>query len=509
MSRLSTSWLVILIFFRIACAQAPAIAPGGIVNSASLIPSSLPGGKLAPGAKIVIPGVRFLDPGSPTMVRFAQGEWSVSVKPLSAAAKQIEVVMPGDTPAGEVGISVVNGQGSSRPEKVQVAASSPGIITLNGQGWGPAVRDPVHSGAEVTLHLNGLNDPRPKVFVGGVPAPVLKVQGEELTFAVPPAAPAGCWTPVWIQSPAGEVSNFATVSIQNEKGICQEPEGWFTHALRAGTRNGIVVFERVSGTIEAVPGRFQSFAFDSGSGFFYRASANTLPVQIMPPDDSCTAYTGIFSLQIAEWFNLHRFVGSFEKLLDNGPSLTVEDGDSHRAQLDAPSDVRGFYAGLFGGTLPMVWTPGTPLFLHPGAYRIQSSGLGEIGKLDMMLDVPPPFEWVNQSDVNMIERSAGFDLEWKNLAPDRQMIAVAFNIDQQTAAMGTAVCVAPPKATRIKVPPYALANFPATQPGGALPFRFIMLASLPVSSGKQPIPDGLDEARAVFLEVQGKTARFR
>jgi uncharacterized protein (TIGR03437 family) len=492
-----------------ALGQPPAITPGAIANAASLVPSSLPGGKLAPGARIVIAGVRFFDANSSTVVRFSQGEWSASVNPLSETATKIEAVVPPGTPLGEIGIAVVNGQGSSRPEKIQMAASSPGIVTLNGEGWGPAVREPIRSGQEVTLSVNGLNDLHPKAFVGGRQARVIKVRGQDLTFTIPTDAPAGCWTPVWIESPSGNLSNFVTLAIQDEKGVCQNLEGWFAHPLRAGTRNGLVAFERISGTIEAVPGKLQDFAFDSGSGFFYRASANPLPVQIMPPEDSCTAYTGTFTLQIAEWLNLHRFIGSIDKLLDDGPSLMIDDGDSRHVQLDADPDLHGFYAGVFGGTLPVVWTPSTPLFFRPGSYRIRSEGSAEIGKLDMTVGVPPPFEWVNRSDVNEIDRSTGVELEWRNLASDRQMVALFFNVDRETAAMGTAVCVAPPKATRMKVPPYALANFPATQPGGGLPFRLIMLASLPVSSGKQPVTDGLDEARAIFVDVQGKTVRFR
>lgn len=477
------------------------------MNSASLLPTSLPGGKLAPGARILVPGIRFVDPGSRTTVRFGQGTWSVSTNPITVNDMNLEVVVPPETPAGEVGISVVNGQGSSRPEKVDVTASSPAIVTLNGQGWGPVLAGPVRKHQMLTIPLNGANRIPPKVFVGGVAAHGVKLRGEQLSFVVPSGAPEGCWTPLWLESPGGEVSNFATISIHKRDGTCDQPRGWFAPPLLAGKRHAAVVLERISGAMEVIPGKSQEFSFDSGAAFFFRSSPQVSPVQILPPASTCTTYTGTLTVDLMQLFNPRNFVGSLNALLDAGKELSVESGENHKGEL--PAATPGFHAALLGGTLPIVWGPGTPLFFDPGAYKIQSDGSASVAKLDMTVKVPPPFEWLNRSSVKEVDRSAGLDMEWSGLGRDRQMVIFAVSLDQTTSALGTCLCVAPRQATHMKIPPYALANFPATQRGGGIPLRFLILLALPTSAGTQPTPDGLDDARAIFLEIQGKNVLFR
>jgi uncharacterized protein (TIGR03437 family) len=507
-----------------ALAQPPAIAPGGIVNSASWIPSSLPGGRLAPGARVTIPGIRFEDRDSPTSVRLEHGDWRASVKPAVLMDRSLEIVLPADTPAGGLAISVVTSRGSSRPEKVEVVASNPGIFTLNGEGWGPALRDPVRRGQRVSLRVSGLNEAHPKVFVGGLEAPSIEVHQQELSFVVPNGAPSGCWTPVWIQSSDGLIGNFATLAIEGPDGHCEQSEGWFARPSPPGRRTGLLVLERIAASVEAIPGQPRPFAFDSASAFFFRSSSKLIPLQLLPPPSSCTAYNGTFTLSYLEWFNLQRVIGPVEKMLDAGPTLAIR-GPAGRTGALEPSAPQssaqdtprgeGFYAGMFGGQLP-TWLAGAatapervPLFFEPGQYRLQATGSKEIGPFDVALDVPSGFEWTNQAGVKEIDRSAGVEFTWRNLAADRQMAILAFNVDTDTAALGAAICLAPPKATSMTLPAYALANFPATRPTAGLPFRLVLLVSIPVKPPEFPAPSGLDELRALMIEVQGRNVVFK
>ncbi len=493
-----------------AAAQPPAITPQGIVNAASLMPPSLTGGKLAPGMEIVIPGIRFVAPNSDPVVQLEQGSWRASVKPRQITPQMLKAKLPANTPLGEIEISVMNVEGSSRPQKATVVASSPGIATVNGEGWGPATADTVTIGQRITLEVNGLNESSPKVFVAGKPVHGVEVRGTNVSFRVPRGTPVGCWTPAWIESQSGTISNFVTLSVGKQADACEQAPGWFARRMPSGTRTGLVVLERISGTVEET-GKPLMFAFDSGAAFFFRAAQGKLvPLQLLPPNRSCTSYTGTFSFDAASLLDLQQFIGSASAQLDAGPSVTVESDSGFRNWLKTYGRTQGAYTAFFGGTLPIMWGPGTDLVLKPGPYRIQTSGeRSDFGKLSLTLAIPRSFDWINSSSIQQIDRSAGLTLQWKNLSSDRQMMAMAFNVDQETGAMASLVCVAAPKATEIKIPPAALADFPPTRPNGTLPLRFILLASLPAASPEQPPPSGLDDARAIFLEIQGKTVRYR
>ncbi len=492
-------------------AQPPAIVPRGVLNSASQIPASLPGGSLAPGMEISLQGIRFVSPHSETLVRLEQGSWQSTVKPSEVTPDMLKMILPRDMPLGEITISVTNGEGSSRPERAMVVASSPGIVTLNGEGWGPALHETLSPGDRATLTVNGLNERAPKVFVGGIQAPRVEVKDRSVSFRIPRNAPQGCWTPAWIQSGSGAVSNFVTIAIGKRTGVCEQAPGWFARLMPDHTRTGLAVIERISGTVEET-GAPQSFAFESGAAFFYEAShAKLVPLQLLPPGGSCTAYTSTFSFDASALLNLQQFIGSAYGLLNAGPSVVVEAPDGVREVLRNLKGAHDPYTGFFAGTLPIMWGPGTDLVLKPGIYGIQTEG-GEgvdVGKMDLKLTVPRAFEWTNSSAVETIDRKNDLTLQWKNLDSDRQMMAVAFSVDQETGAMGSLVCVAQPKQTAITIPAYAFANFPATSPKGNLPLRFILLASMPAVSPEQPPPAGLTDARAIFLEIQGKTVRYR
>ncbi len=507
---------VFALFAATGSSQPPAIAPGGIVNAASHVPDSLPAGRLAPGMQIAISGVRFADPDSETTVELQQGAWRESVKP-STLTPQLKAILPSDTPLGKIEISVTNRHGTSRPEEATVVSSSPGIGTVNGEGWGPILRDTLRPKQEVTMPVNGLHEAHPEVFVGGVPATGVVVKGSEVKFRVPAKAPAGCWTPVWIRSRSGQVSNFATISISSNGKACAQAQGWFGKVTAPGTRTAEVVVERITGVVQedSAP---KTFSFDSAAAFSFRAGSGDLsPLQLLPPPGSCTVYTGTFIFDAGALVNPTQIVGSVAKMLDIGSSITIRPESSAAPgippapqRMSRDAGVKGFYSRFLGGTLPIAWGPGTPLFFKPGSLRIGNSSDGkDAGSFEMNLQIPPAFEWTNSAEIEDVVRSAGVEVQWQGMARDRQMLVMAFNVDQETEAMGSTICVAPPKAERFTIPPYALSNFPDTHSGATLPLRYLMLVSIPAGSPEQKPPAGLDDARAIYLEVQGKTVRYR
>lgn len=467
------------------------------------MPATLPGGKLAPGARILIPGIRLTSPASPTIVHLKSGDWSASIAPIHATEDRIEAELPADLPTGDIRISVETSEGTSREEIVPAAHSSPGIFTLNGAGWGPVNRDVLRHRQKTTVRVSGLNDPHPKVFVGGVPARVTSVHGQQIAFEVPRNAPEGCWTPVWIESGPGLVSNFATLDIAGRDGKCDEPAGWPMRPVAEGKRAGIVIATRMKGTLELRHGQPDEFALDSAAGFFFHAGGGLpTPFQTLPPPGTCTSYTGRFSLVADMMFRAPRFIGEFTEPIDVGPRLILTDG-TRTAKLPSKR-VEGQYSAPVGGTAPVIWGPGTPLFLKPGGYRVRSNDM----QVDVPFTVPPAFEWVNQKEAHEIDRSAGILLQWTGAGADRQVVIAAFNVHPESAAMGTLLCTAAPGATEMQIPPYALANFPPTDQATPVPIRGLVVATIPrAPSGVHS--DAFDDLRSAFLDIRGQTVTFR
>lgn len=468
------------------------------------MPGSLPGGRLAPGASILIPGIRFLSPGSPTLVKVQQGTWQAEIRPRSLTDSQIEAILPPDTPVGEIGIAVTNGQGTSRAEKAAIASSAPGIYTLNHEGWGPVADRSFRPKDRVILRVNGLRERHPKVFLAGRQLSAVSAKQATVSFLIPKDATPACWTPVWIESESGSLSNFATIAIAGGKGApCPETDGWPLHRVRPGARAGIVLLSRVQGMIEMQPGHPSPFLFDGGEADFFQAKdAPATALQALPPEGTCTAYTGVFTFDPGALFSANRSFGEFGAPLDAGTLLVL--GSKGTKYLFGAA-ASGVYSAMFGGQLPIVPGPGKPLFVEPGSYQVKAEGSPQIGDLTLKIEVPPPFEWRN-SDLTQVDRSRGVELSWSDLGPERQMVLAALSVNTDTSAMGGCLCLPPAAARSMRIPPYALANFPETVAAG-LPERMIVLISIPRKSKVET--DRLDELRTLFLELHAKTVTFK
>jgi hypothetical protein len=448
--------------------------------------------------------VRLVDPDSKTTILLEQGGWHASVVPTTQRENRVEAILPATTPLGTIRVSVANASGVSRPHEITVVSSSPAIFTANDEGWGP-VGGSFRPGQLATIRVDGLNETHEKLFVAGKEARVTARSGENLTFVVPHNAPAGCWTPIWIESETGTLSNFATISI-HRRNDCEQASGWPALPRPPGSRNLLVIIERLQGMAELNAGQPAEFGFERGVGVFFRAAAGGLTAfQVPPPSGTCTSYTGTFSFgRISEFLSIRRLIGSQDELLDAGRALKFDDGGTQKWILRRRGNS---YSGLLGGSAPFSQTH-QPLLLHPGSYFVRVNGLEEIGTLDLPVDILPTFEWSNESSVNEIDRRKGVEIQWRGIGDNRQMVVAGVSVDSDTGAMGTCFCIATPGANRLKIPPYALANFPEGSAGAGFQPHLILLASIPSSASSSRSPTTLIHARALFLDVRGKSVTF-
>src|SRR5713101_4075573 len=101
--------------------QPPAILQNGIFNSASRMPTPLPGGFIAGGARFTIRGVRLGSDVRITTVTVQAGARSFRARLLAVNPREIEAILPRAVPTGEATITVSREGETSRPFPIRVA----------------------------------------------------------------------------------------------------------------------------------------------------------------------------------------------------------------------------------------------------------------------------------------------------------------------------------------------------------------------------------------------------
>ena len=136
-----------------AVAQPPLIYNRSILNSASFMPQSLPGGAIAQGLSLYIIRSAYrslkacygkLFPLGTNLggvsITATQGSTTVNVIPLYVSASQINAILPSNTPIGLVSIRVTYNSVQSNPMRLNVSPTALGIYTATGKaGLGPGI----------------------------------------------------------------------------------------------------------------------------------------------------------------------------------------------------------------------------------------------------------------------------------------------------------------------------------------------------------------------------------
>lgn len=511
-----------LLLFLACCplpAQPPAIFQEGVRNAASLIPPSLPGGVLAPGTRFTIEGIRFGNTPGPVHVRVA----GIEARVLALADHRIEALLPAAVPPGETSLTVSRGTETSRPFPIRIARAALGLYSANGKGWGPG-RFPrldtpsAHPGQTVLLEGTGLDGMQPLLRIaGGTPARVVSVHPktgqpgiDQIAFVVPEGTPEGCWVPL-AAVVDGHTSNTVTIAVSRTGRPCRAPAGW-PRPLAAGQKTaGLLLLARAFLHAEFTPGVPADAISDESSGAFLEATPGEdlmLPVHLIPPPGACVTYTGLY--ESGAGFSSSLLGMLLENVrgrgLDAGPALNIQ---GTRGSRTVPANRRapGFYGAVLGGETPAPGPRSRPLFLDPGDYRIAAAGGQDIGPFSLSLRMPKPFTWTNQDAIETVDRTQGITVEWQGIAPSEPAGILAVNVDQQTTAIATCFCVAPPGSRKFRIPAAMLANLPATRPGGSLPFSMLFVGA---RAAAQAIPArGLDAGIAQLLVLRGRGVKFR
>ncbi|HKX00766.1 MAG TPA: BACON domain-containing carbohydrate-binding protein [Bryobacteraceae bacterium] len=544
--------------------DAPAISSNGVVNAASFMPATLPGGAIARGSLFSIFGTNLGPPLAVqaksfplstslggAVVKITQGGGSVNALPLYVSAGQINAIMPSNAPLGDVEITVTYNGVTSAPAALHVANTNFGAFNTSG-GSGPgifqnyiaAAQQPLNTrsstarpGQVVTLWGTGLgpiskpdNVAPPagnlpvsaQVLVGGKPAHLLYsgrapccAGVDQIVFTVPSDAVQGCYVPVQVKTGDASYSNTVTMAIDPKGQACSDPANPLAPLASKGGNYGVILLLRAAGDLQLDPATpAADFTLDIGMGLFQKVqpsgSLGFNPLYSFPPVGTCSTLTGKLDLSsILGGGTSTAISGYLPSPLDAGPALSIRGPDSHTVSMpyqnaDAATSP---YLGLLGGSFPLAGLPALPLFLNGGSYQVSAPGGKDVGPFSASIMLPQPVKWTNRDQIASIDRTAGVTLNWSGGNASSELVLIAGgSIDQVTNAGSAFFCFVPLGPGSFTVPPSVLANLPpsiAANPSETL--GLLLLGAVPSSGLGTFSATGLDDGLIVYFGLDIKT----
>lgn len=499
-------------------AQPPAIGQNGIVNAASRIPPTLPGGAIARGALFSISGVRLGSSSRTTAVTLDPGG---EARVVAVSSTRVDALMPQDAPLGPASVRVTVEGRASAAFPIQIVESNPGIFSRNDQGWGAGRIDnadprgrtpnndanPVRPRGEIVLAVSGLGEKKVIDVVIGNRVARGKARGaarpgeQEIVVEVPADAPTGCDVPAYLLIEPRRASNVVTLAIGTARCVSNP-----IPRLASG-RLGLALFTR---TLFRGRGQASTSVLDEAIVSFVAAgkTSTTPPLLLLPPAGTCSGYTSSFqsstvlpnsiSAAMISDFGAHG--------LDAGPSLKVR-RDAATRDIPAVRGALGFYRIRLGSEHAPFGPQSRFPFLDPGEYDLTAPGGKDVGPVAVKFAAPAPLDWINRDRMDVIHRAEPATMRWEKAKPGF-VLALAMNVDQITTAVGMSLCVAKSEARALTIPAALLANVPASRRMPGIPYDQLFVAWLPAVAS--PIrATGLDAGALVTMYAIGRNVEYR
>ena len=533
----------------------PLIYNRGVINSASFMPPTLPGGAIAQGSIFSIFGAK-LGPSTGVQVNsfplnttlsnvsitVTQGSTTVNAIPLYVSASQINAIMPSSAPVGSASVRVINGDLKSNAMPVNIGANSFGIFTALRTGIGPGIlqnfisqtNQPINSaslaaqpGQVITLWGTGLGPvsadnvaPTPgnlptqvEVFVGGVPVSSILYSGrtpccagvDQIVFEVPANAPQGCWVPASVRTSGTAVSNVVTMAITPDGSSCLNSITPFQLLITAGnaasflgiratTHEDLGVLSPVDVVGDYVNG--SAFKVPATGAFPFH------PIFSFPPSGACTAYSVTGDLLHGD--QLPGMIPAGATPLNFGSLFSLTGAGGMQTLQSMLGSV--FYLG--GSITGNAFT--NTAFLSPGPYSFNISGSADIGTFSVNASMPQPLTWTNRDTLTTVNRSQPLTVTWTGSASGTQVMVLGFGVDIPTNATTVFGCLAPPGATSFTVPAIMMSNIPATRANPLQSKGVIYLVTMPGSGSDAVITaSGLSSGFAGLHFATGNTVIFQ
>jgi len=540
----------------------PTVTENGIVNSASGIPPSLPGGALAQGSFFTVFALG-VGPTPPqqveqfplptnlggTQVQIRQGTRTVDCYLVYSSNTQINGIIPSNAPLGDAEMIVTYSGRPSRPVTVRIVRNNFGIFATS-QGRGPGIIQNFLTQLEQPLNTRSVtakprqiiilwgtgagpistpdnvaptagNLPYPfEMTIGGKPVTLLYngrapcCSGvDQIVAEVPADAPTGCFVPVQVK--AGDVwSNVVTMAIDANGQTCTDPANPASTFTATGGKTGVVMLARMSASVNSATQGEQRLDADLGIGGFAQMQAggdlgfNMLTS--MPPSGTCQAYTGIRDISdlLGGAFGGPLQTSGTSSGLDAGATLKVSAGGKS-ANLDRSDN--GLYMGILGGSLPLPATAAT-LPLDAGTFTVSGTGGKDVGAFSGNITLRSPLVWTNRTQLATIDRKTPFTMNWTGGVAGENVLVLGYGTDQKTKASSGFICVAPSGTGSFTVPTSALFNLPAVSGTADLSDRMGLLGLLSFRSPGIVAPfqaPGIDVGVILGAQIEARTIEIK
>jgi hypothetical protein len=253
-----------------------------------------------------------------------------------------------------------------------------------------------------------------------------------------------------------------------------------------------------------------NFVQDEGAAAFAsKGDAPVLsPLLLLPPVGTCTAQTTSLN-------NDRPLPSSIPEALmavltgpgmNAGSQLTVRGSGGSRGIVRI-NHANGYYRSQLGEAGPHADRRAPKLFLEPGEFTLASPGGKEIGAFEAKFAIHDSFEWTDSSSI--IDRANGTTVHWRNASPDHLMVMMGNNVDQESTAVGTVVCVAPASRGEFTIPPQLLANIPLSKDVPGVRYDQLYLSSMSAKPSATIHATGLQNGSVISLYTMVRSVDYR
>ncbi|HBY59141.1 MAG TPA: hypothetical protein DEH78_04930 [Solibacterales bacterium] len=473
------------IFMQAAClvafggalmAQPSIRAELGVINAASGAATLAPGvvftvygAGLGPAAIVVDPAAPWETALSGTSVRFTpvSGGTALDARIYYTLAGQVAGLLPSTAAPGDYNVTVTYNNQTSAPRRVTVAARALGLISVVGNGAGPAVSTdaeyrlirfttgtlgqftlrPANPGDALVLWATGLGadaasdaggngsgDQRSQVQVRVIVAgrevdPIYAGRSpgspglDQINFSLPGDLAPNCFVPVQVRvgttlsnllslpvAPRGQ--NFCTDPALNEAALRRLAQGGelvmgLFNLSSIETSISVPILGSITSKTESVSGNFSRYRADQA------ADSN---ISLFSNLDGCFVLRRRGEAdQLA--------LGVAPTPLDAGTPLRLNGPNASNIAVDRSSDLTyDKTLANIGSPIPIPGVPNTPV-IAAGTYRLTGTGGPAIGAFEASLTVAPVFNWTNKASyTGNVSRSTPLNITWSGGGNDLVVI---------------------------------------------------------------------------------------
>lgn len=509
---------------------------GSATNAASYIPVEFPNGGVTRGGMFIVTGNHLGSCGTTLVSKFpisttmngtsmkvTVGGTSVDVPMIYVVAcrtgsnDQLAGIVPSNTPTG-TGTLTVSYNGSSAAIPITVVDRGFGFFTLNQGGTGAAVIHNYNSPTDWVVNTlatpakpgqteiawgtglgpDGNSDVNAPVagdipidlelYVGGQRASV-SYKGrsgccsgvDQIVFQVPSGV-QGCYVPV-VAKIGKMVSNFTTMSVSPDGGVCSDPNG-LTQAdiINAQQNNklvyGILEMVRTDSLLSFGAGTGPVARLDDFYGVITEMPYSTflgLALREVSTPGSCLAwrdqhFDGLAGIDDNPVFPANNFFTLNAGTVSITTPSRVITADAVSGRYDVPMGGAGYIDPPIQG-VPVMGDS----VLDPGTFRVSSTGGSTppdrptLGGISGQITIPKQPTFTNRFSMDQIDRNNpnGATVTWSDADPNAliEIRGYSVNADAVNSAVGF-YCVERGSAGKFTVPPAVLLSLPAAPTGG-------------------------------------------